>query len=102
MRSETVLIEKRSPVFGILSVTSPFAGIALALIADRLVRVLYPGDTGRFFALSYVALPVYAGLMGGMILAGVATVRNEKWPLLQWVGYLLSALPILYAIFGSR
>jgi len=51
--------------------------------------------------LGTVALPIFCGMVGGMILAGAAAVRDEKWSALRWIGYLVNAGPFLYAVIAS-
>src|SRR5437867_5483246 len=63
------IVEKRAPICGVLSVAAPFASVAVALFVDKVVRILYPGDEGRFFILAYVMLPIICGMIAGMVLA---------------------------------
>jgi hypothetical protein len=94
MESETQAMEKRAPVFGILSILAPFAGVGLAFIADKADRILYPNDD----SLAAVAIPglaIFGGLLGGVIMSIIAAARDERWRASGWIGFLLNAIPIV-------
>ena len=75
--------------------------MGLAFIGDKVARRLYQGDEGMFSALAYVALPMLGGLLCGMILAGAAAMRDERWSALRWIGFLFNAGPLIYAMIAS-
>ena len=102
MQRQPGLLKKRAPVCGILSLTAPFASLALAFLGDRTARTLYHGDEGMFSAMAHVALPIVGGLKGGILLAGLAALRDEKWSALRWIGFLLSAAPLVYVMLAAR
>jgi hypothetical protein len=101
MQSQLEIVKRRAPVCGILSVVAPFASVGVALLVDRIVRVKYPGDEGRFFIIAWIGLPIVCGMIGGMVLAGTAALRDEKWSALPWIGYLVNAGPFLCAVIAS-
>jgi O-antigen/teichoic acid export membrane protein len=102
MESEPQAMEKRAPVFGILSILAPFAGVGLAFIADKANRLLYPNDDHSMADIVAVGLPIYAGFVGGVILSIIAAARDEKLRALGWIGFLLCAIPLLGSCIFSR
>ena len=91
--------EKRAPICGILSVAMPFASVPVAFLAIAVFRNLYPNDEGWLSGIGFVALPVIGCFFGGMILAGIAALRDEKWRVLPWIGVILNSAPFIYGLF---
>ncbi len=80
---------------GVLSVLAPFASVPVALVADKSFRYLYPEDEGWLWAIGFVGLPVFGCFLAGLLLAGIAVMRNEKWRALPWLGLLFNLLPFV-------
>lgn len=95
-------IKEPAPICGVLSLAAPFVSVAIALVVDKVFQITYPGDQGRFFVAAWVMLPIFGGLVGGMVLAGLAAVRGEKLAVLRWVGFLLNAGPLAYWMIASH
>ena len=100
MESLTNSVEKRAPICGILSVAAPLGSFLVFLIADKTFRVLYPNDQGWLSGIAFVALPTLGCLFGGLVLAGVAALRTEKYSALSWIGLILNAAPFLYTFIA--
>jgi prolipoprotein diacylglyceryltransferase len=100
MESEPRSDEKRAPIFGILSVVAPFAGVGLALMAQEADRHFYPNDDS-LASLAIPGLAIYGGLLGGVVTSIIAATRQEKWRALGWVGFLLNAAPLVYVMIFS-
>jgi hypothetical protein len=94
MENEAETSEKCTPVFGILSLLSPFAGVGLALIAREADRHFYPNDDS-LASMAIPGLAIFGGLIGGVIMSIIAAVRDERWRALGWIGFLLNAIPIV-------
>jgi len=93
---------KRAPICAVLSAITPFVSVALAFGGQKLARNL-PADRFRAFEifLSYIALPLLVGLFCGLILAGASAWRDEKWPALRWVGYILNGGILTFLLIGA-
>jgi O-antigen/teichoic acid export membrane protein len=100
MENEPVTPKKHAPVFSLLSVIAPFAGVGLALIAREADRHFYPNDD----SLASVAIPglaIFGGFFGGVVMSIIAAVRHEKRRALGWIGFLLNAIPIVCMMIFS-
>ncbi len=97
MQTETEIIAKRAPICGIASILAPLAAVAAGCAGLQLFRFFYPNDDGWLSGLGFVFLPAYGCILGGIILAGIAARRDEKWWLLPWIGVLLNASPFIFA-----
>ncbi len=94
MKSLVEQTERPAPIFGLLSIAAPIAGIAYVL--------LYRVSTGDDdFGLGGMAFG-FCGLMLGMFLGCIGLLRKEKYLSLSRVGFLLSSFPFLYVVVASR
>ena len=92
---------RRAPWCGILSVASPLAGIGASLLVMVYVRSR-PPESMDLGLMALGALPTFASLLCGMILAGAAAVRQEKLWALRWIGFLVNAGPFAYIVVASH
>jgi hypothetical protein len=102
MQTVSEIPPKRAPLCGILSVASPLIGFAASLLVMAYVRSRPPESGMDLGLLALGALPTFASLLCGMILAGAAAVREEKLWALRWIGFLVNAGPFLYAVVASH
>ena len=101
MQAEAQLLKKRVPICGVLSVTAPVLGFATARFVDvAVVRHAPPG--AGFELIAYIALPLIGSLICGMLLAGAAAFRDEKYFALRWIGFLVNAGPLFFLIIASH
>jgi hypothetical protein len=101
MQAETQLVKKRIPLCGALSVIAPALGVAVARLADVVFVRHAPPDQG-FELMAYVALPLIISLLCGIVLAAVAAIRDERYSVLRWLGFLVNAGPLFYVFVGSH
>jgi hypothetical protein len=95
------LTVRRAPICGILSVTAPLASFLVFLVADKTFQFLCPGDRGWLDGFAFVMLPTIGCFFGGLILAGSAALRDERYSGLWWIGLLLNSTPFIYGIAAS-
>jgi hypothetical protein len=76
-------------------------GFVIARLADVAFVRHAPQDAG-FELMAYVALPLFGSLLCGVVLAGAAAIRDEKHSLLRWIGFLVNAGPLIYAMVASH
>ena len=100
MQSASEILPRRAPLCGVLSVASPFIGFAAAWLVMDYIRSR-PPESMQLGLLALGALPIYASCLCGLILAGAAAVREEKFSALRWIGFLVNAGPFLYAVVVS-
>lgn len=101
MQSLSEILPKRTPLCGVLSVVSPLIGFAAAWLVMDHIRS-HPPESMNLGLLALGALPIYASLLCGLILAGAAAVREEKFWALRWIGFIVNAGPFLYALVASH
>jgi hypothetical protein len=98
MESEQGIPGKRAPVCGVLSMAAPFASGGIGFIAQEVYGFLYPRDDHMFSGLAFIVFPIFGCFIAGILLAGVAALRDERWWLCRWVGWCLNAAPFLYGL----
>ena len=92
---------RRPPICGIASISAPFLGIGIAAIL--LVTEPRPLEDHAFSANEILAfLALFFGLIAGTLLGGIGIYREEKYPLLPRIGFLLSAIPLVAALILAR
>ena|SRR5580704_1028299 len=90
--------QRSTPVFGILSVVSPIVGFGLASV----FRVLGRSDETDDWDYAILAgLSLLGSLILGAIFGGISLFRYEKYRVLSWIGYLLSAGPLVFLLVLS-
>jgi hypothetical protein len=96
MTSEEGISEKRAPVCGILSMAAPFASGGAGFIAPKVYEFLYPRDDHMFSGLAFIMISIFGCFIAGILFAGVAALRDERWWLCRWIGWCLNVAPFLY------
>jgi hypothetical protein len=98
MTSEEGISEKRAPVCGVLSVAATFASVVVFFLGQEVYGFFYQRDDHMFSGLAFIVFPIFGCFMAGIILAGVAALRDERWWGLRWIGWGLNVAPFLYGL----
>jgi hypothetical protein len=92
--NENKLTQRRSPIFGIISVIAPFLGYAFAYVAAS--NTSKEGEGWGAFAV--FVLVIFLSLLFGLISSIVGLVRSEKPMFLPLIGLFLNLWPILWLL----
>ena len=94
MATELIITGQRKPIWGVVSVSSPFAGLVLGLVALKTI----PSGAECLFCLILI---ISSAAVIGFISIVVALVRGERfWPF-TLLGIILNGGPLLLFLLKS-